>query len=213
MSGTPTPRQQQRERTRERVLEASLEVMAERGVAGLVLSEVASRVGLRQPSLYAYVASREALYDELFRRGMEQHAGTVRAALGDGAPGLAAVRRAMVATVRFAVEQPVLAQLLFQRVVPGFTPSAEAYAPSLEVAALVGGAVQEAVRRGELHRDAASRRGVDLLVALTAGVATLQVTNDPGSGFDEGRFAPLVHDALDLWQQRYGPRGGSTAPR
>src|ERR1041384_6647000 len=82
-----TPRERRRVQTREEILDAALQVMAEQGVAALNLTAVARRVGLRQPSLYQYFDSRNAVYDALFERGMHAHHAVLAAAVntaGDG---------------------------------------------------------------------------------------------------------------------------------
>lgn len=206
----PTPRERRRSQTRDEILDEALAVMTENGVAALNLTEVARRVGLRQPSLYQYFDSRTAVYDALFERGMNAHLAIVTAALGSGSEGWPAVRAAMTATLRFAAEHPTLAQLLFTRAVPGFVPSERAYAPSLRVAELVRAAVATSVERGELHPAAASERGVALLLAMVAGVASQQAANDPGRRFDEGRFTPLLDPALDMYGLYFDPRRPGT---
>jgi AcrR family transcriptional regulator len=117
---------------------------------------VAEAVHGGQPSLYQYFDSRTAVYDALFERGMQTHAAVIAAAVDASAPGWAAVRAAWRETLRFASEQPALAQLLFNRAVPGFVPSAPAYAPSLRSAVLMHAAMTAAVDRGELHPSAAT---------------------------------------------------------
>lgn len=201
-----TPRERRRTQTRDEILDAALAVMAEKGVAALNLTEVARRVGLRQPSLYQYFDSRTAVYDALFERGMKAHLAIMTAALAGAASGWSAVRAAMTATLRFATEHPPLAQLLFMRVVPGFVPSEHAYAPSLRVNELVRAAVAESVERGELHWSAATEQGVALLLTTVAGVASQQAANDPGAGFDEGRFTSLLGPALDMYGTYFDPQ-------
>ena len=204
-----TPSERRRRQTREEILDAALAVMTEQGVAALNLTEVARRVGLRQPSLYQYFGSRAAVYDALFERGMKAHHSTVAVAIGSAGPGWAAARAATTATLRFAAEQPVLAQFLFTRAVPGFTPSEQAYAPSLAVEELLSAAVAAAVDRGELHPEAASPRGVALLVAVTAGVGIQQAANDPDGGA-AGRFIPLLDPALDMYASYFDPTRPAT---
>jgi len=191
--------------TREEILDAALEVMSEEGVAALNLTEVARRVGLRQPSLYQYFDSKTAVYDALFSRGMRQHTAALRDAASAAGGGLAALRAAMIATVRFSVDNPVLSQLLFTRAVPGFTPSAEAYRPSLEAQELLQSELATAVQRNELHPEADSERGRGLLIALAAGVSSLQDANDPGAAFDDGRFTPLIEPALEMYASYFAP--------
>jgi AcrR family transcriptional regulator len=186
-----TPRQRHRQQTSEEILDAALGVMREEGVAGLNLTEVARRVGLRQPSVYQYFDSRTAVYDALFERGMQTHLEIVTAAIGAAPKGWAAVRSAMTSTLQFAGEQPELAQLLFTRAVPGFEPSPQAYAPSVRVYEIVHDAVEAAVELGELHPAAGSARGLALLFSLVAGVFSQQFANKPDSS--------LMDPALDMY--------------
>src|SRR5215212_4732313 len=73
----PSPaqrRQRNREEMRAAILEAARAVMREQGVAALSLREVARRVHMQAPSLYAYFPSKMALYDALFLLAVRRHA-------------------------------------------------------------------------------------------------------------------------------------------
>src|SRR3712207_9215212 len=74
MTGTvPVDRRhRRRQETIEQVLDVAVEVMADQGVAGLTLGEVARRMGIRPPSLYGYFDAKDALYDALFERGWRE---------------------------------------------------------------------------------------------------------------------------------------------
>jgi AcrR family transcriptional regulator len=204
-NGAVTPRERHRLQTREEILDAALAVMAEHGVAALNLTEVARRVGLRQPSLYQYFDSRTAVYDALFERGMRAHHEILTAAITGHGGGWAAVRVAIQETLRFAAAQPVLAQLLFTRAVPGFVPSDRAYAPSLRGYDLVRTAMATAAARAELHPAAASPDGIALLLAVVAGIASQRSANDPDSGFAESRLIALLDPALDMYAAYFSP--------
>lgn len=52
----------------EEVLSAALELMAERGIKGASLRELARRVGLSQPSLYHYFESKQELVGQIVER-------------------------------------------------------------------------------------------------------------------------------------------------
>ena len=58
------------ERTAERILDAAEELFAERGYTGTTLRDVATRVGVRPPSLYNHFASKDALYAAVLERGI-----------------------------------------------------------------------------------------------------------------------------------------------
>src|SRR4051812_28708543 len=101
--------------------------MAEEGVAGLSLGEIARRMGIRPPSLYGYFPSKHALYDALFARGwrllleaLESYEDTHPVAEDDLA---AILLRFGNEFVRWSVENLAYAQLLFWRPVPGYQPS------------------------------------------------------------------------------------------
>ncbi len=58
------------ERTAERILDAAEQSFAERGFEGTTLRDVASRAGLRTPSLYNHFAGKESLYAAVLERGI-----------------------------------------------------------------------------------------------------------------------------------------------
>src|SRR5436853_6529808 len=62
-------RHRHRVETIEEVLDHAVGIMAEDGVAGLSLGEIARRMEIRPPSLYVYFPSKHAMYDALFARG------------------------------------------------------------------------------------------------------------------------------------------------
>src|SRR4051812_49526103 len=72
-------RQRRRQESIEQVLDVAVAVMADQGVAGLTLGEVARRMGIRPPSLYVYFDGKHALYDALYERGWRQLVDTLRA--------------------------------------------------------------------------------------------------------------------------------------
>ena len=115
VEAVPDRRQRRRQETVEEVLDVAVAVMADQGVAGLTLGEVARRMGIRPPSLYGYVDSKNALYDALFERGWRE----LHAALaglrpdGSGADPVADLHAYGAAFVRWAVEHPAYAPLMF----------------------------------------------------------------------------------------------------
>src|SRR4051795_11895402 len=109
-------RQRRRLETIEEVLDHAAAIMAEEGVAGLSLGEIARRMGIRTPSLYVYFPSKHALYDALFARGWRELLATLRAYEGahaqdDDFEGV--ILAYGKEFVRWSVEHPAYAQLLF----------------------------------------------------------------------------------------------------
>jgi len=177
-----------RSTTIEEILAAALAIMATDGVGALTMAELARRVSMQPPSLYKYFPSLLAIYDALFRRGQQQNLDALEAGMESAAPGLAAVRAGMVAAGRWAVENPVMAQLLFWRPIPRYEPTPEAFGPAVRIVELLRAGLEDAAGRGELGRGAASdgarllhqtapadRR--DVRGCLPAGRATSGVTS------------------------------------
>jgi AcrR family transcriptional regulator len=188
MSVTPTRdrRAERREATRAEILEAAQEVMREHGVAGLSLRDLGQKVGMRAQSLYSYFDSKEAIYDALFAEGFRQYLDLRRAVPSTGDPR-ADFRAVCRLFLDFCLEDPARYQLLFQRTIPGFTPSPESYAPSVEGL--------ELTRRLLVEAGADDPADLDLFTALTTGLIDQQISNDPGGD----RWSRLLDDALDMF--------------
>src|SRR5688572_14993300 len=94
----PDRRARRRQETIDEIVQIAEDVMDERGVNGLSLSEIARRLGVQPPALYKYFESLAALYDELFRRGHLEHLRQVRDAMEAAEPGLDAVHAGLEAS-------------------------------------------------------------------------------------------------------------------
>ena len=124
-------RARRREATRAEILDAAWDLVREHGLAALSLRDLAARVGMRAPSLYQYFSSKHAIYDAMFGQGArEPSLASIRPA-HDRRPATA-LREIAHRMFEFTTSDPARAQLLFQRTIPGFEPSADAYAPAVE---------------------------------------------------------------------------------
>lgn len=201
-------RQRRRLATVEEVLDHAVRIMAEDGVAGLSLGEIARRMGIRPPSLYGYFPSKHALYDALFARGWrlllewmvlrEREHPPVGDDLGEI---LLVVARDFV---RWSIENVAYAQLLFWRPVPGYRPSEAAYEPAVE---LYG---QGYARLAQLQERGLIRADVDVELAhrdwtvLVSGVISQQLSNAPGEPFESGRFTTALPELAAMFATHYG---------
>jgi AcrR family transcriptional regulator len=204
----PDRRQLRRRETIELVLDTAVEVMADQGVAGLTLGEVARRMGIRPPSLYVYFDGKHALYDALFERGWRALSATMHethASFGDGDPVPQVLERS-AAFVRWAVEHPAYASLMFWRPVPGFVPSAAAYAPAVELAELSRNFVRHLRDRGALAADTDLDAAWVTYTAVLSGVISQQLSNAPDESFETGTFTRTLPDVVGMWLGHYGGR-------
>src|SRR5688572_26702972 len=127
-------RRRNREEVVTSILNAARAVMLAEGVGALNLQEVARRVGMRAPSLYEYFpGGKSALYDAIFRLGTELFAERIQHAMELSSDPWEQLGAAMEAYMTFATEHPELYQLVFERPVPGFVPSAESLEASRAV--------------------------------------------------------------------------------
>jgi AcrR family transcriptional regulator len=162
---------QRREIRTAEIVAAAWDLASAHGIGGLSLHALARELGIRQPSLYAYFDSKHALYDAMFADGNRQLLERLGALELPSDPR-AAVKTFMRAFANFALEEPARSNLLFQRPIPGFEPSAGSYA------------LAEAVlnRAADVLRVAGVKEqdDVDCFVAMVGGIVDAQLSNDPG---------------------------------
>jgi AcrR family transcriptional regulator len=218
VSTSPVPldrRQRRRQETITEVLDIAAEIMAEQGVAGLSVGEVARRMGIRTPSLYGYFPSKHALYDALFERGAQLVLDQVRAHGEsmdvDGRTLQQVLLDAAEVFVGWSIEHPAYTQLLFWRPVPGFTPSAEAYAPAVELVELTRAMFAMLQQRDLVRADAAVDDVHRDWTVLISGVISQQLSNAPQESFARGRFTRALPDLIDMFASYYGTRPRPTA--
>jgi AcrR family transcriptional regulator len=201
----PDRRTRRRQETIEEILDLAEEVMADQGVNGLTLSEVARRLGVQPPSLYKYFDSLPAVYDALFGRGQAAHLEVMRVAMAGAPAGLPALQAGLAASGRWCLANRALAELMFWRPVPRFEPSAGSMAPSFEMVHLQRRALADAVAAGQLNRDADSDEAVFAVSILVAGTIGQAIANEPTEPWGQGRFSPLLAKLLDLLPALYPP--------
>lgn len=185
-------RTERREATRTEILDAAWALARADGVAALSLRDVAKAVGMQPPSLYGYFTSKAAIYDALFADGyralLAEREGEVLPTTVD------AFKAGSRRWFAFATDDPARYQLLFQRTIPGFEPSAESMALAHEAlswaaAALAGIGVTDPA-------------ALDLYTALLTGLADQQISNDPGGD----RWGRLLDGAIDMFLAHVAPK-------
>lgn len=201
VSGKPTRdrRSERRQATIDEILAAAWQLARSEGLAGLSLRELAAGVGMRPQSLYSYFDSKNAIYDAMYAQGCRHFvAGQERWVLtGEARADLTTIGRYFV---EFCTDDPVRYQLLFQRTIPGFEPSAESFAISENGLA----AVQSHL--ASLGID--DPRATDLFTAIGTGLTDQQISNDPGGD----RWVRLIDDAMEMYLDFVTERSWSQEP-
>lgn len=183
-------RSERHQATRGEILATAWSLTAEKGLTGWSLRELAAAVGMRAPSLYVYFPAKDQIYDAMFGDSYRQ---LLERSLATPLPAEPRERlRAMaVSFFDFAEENPARLQLMFWRVIPGFEPSPDAYAPSLQVMNLA--------RESFAEIGVTDPAALDMMSALLTGLISQQTSNDPGGD----RWRRLLDDAVDMFAKFY----------
>jgi AcrR family transcriptional regulator len=196
------PRDRRAERyaaTRREILDAAWDLVRAEGLAALAMRELGARVGMRAQSLYAYFPSKFAIYDAMFAESNRELLRRM-SALASARDPVEALRERARLFMTFCAEDPGRYQLLFQRTIPGFEPSPQAYAPALEVLDSAGHALGAC--------GISDARAVDMWTAIISGLAAQQLANEPGGD----RWVRLTDEATNMFLAHHAPPPSRETP-
>jgi AcrR family transcriptional regulator len=179
-------REAKRVAARATIIDAAWELVGDEGLSGLSLRDLAKRAGITTPTVYTYFDSKHAIYDAMFGRAATEFSEWITAPYDNDDPRsllIAGVHR----FVEFCTCDVARYQLLFQRTIPGFEPTTEAFAPAVR-------ALEAAVERLALN-GVTDPRHIDMWTAWTTGLVDQQISNDPGGD----RWARLVEDFVSMF--------------
>lgn len=188
------------EATRAEILEAAWDLCRVEGLAGLSLRHLARRVGMQAPSLYSYFASKHAIYDAMFAQGRQEFADGRNDIVATGDP-LADLKLRLRYFVEFCTKDAARYQLLFQRTIPGFEPSPESFAVSVET-------LRE-MADWFAANGLGGQESLDLYTAIGNGLADQQISNDPGGD----RWLRLLDDAVEMFFNHVHTRTTKPKPK
>jgi AcrR family transcriptional regulator len=179
-------RDAKRRAAHESIVDAAWRLVRADGLAGLSLRELAKEAGITTPTVYAYFDSKFSIYDSMFRRAATEFTEWMTQPSAAANPD-AALAEGMHRFVAFCTSDVARYQLLFQRTIPGFEPSAEAYEPAQQALA--------AARQRLADAGIDDPRHLDIWTALNTGLVDQQVSNDPGGQ----RWSDLVDDVVTMF--------------
>src|SRR3954462_10360706 len=123
---------ERRAATRQEIVDAAWDVARKQGLAQLTLRDIATRIGMKAPSLYSHVDSKNAIYDAMFAQAWTQCREVMLEAVARCPSDAGGALRLMARTFfDFSVSDLARFQLMNQRTLPGFEPSPAAYEPAV----------------------------------------------------------------------------------
>ncbi len=173
---------------REALVQAALDMIGQRGLAGLAIAEIARVLGVSPAAPYRHFRDRNALIAEVARRGFERLASDLDAAWAGGRPDpVTAIERCGRAHLAFAKGDPAAYAAMFD---PGTDPATGSMDPAVQEASDAAFAVLRRAADAACARTRPGAPGRGRVVpaqmvalhvwSLTHGIATLFVT--PGTG-------------------------------
>jgi AcrR family transcriptional regulator len=194
-------RESRRRSAREAIVEAAWAAVREEGLAGLSLRDLARRAGITTPTVYAYFDSKDAIYDAMFGQAATEFAGRMTTQASAETDPSALLLSHVCRFVEFCTSDVPRYQLLFQRTIPGFEPSAESYAAAVRAL--------DATREVLALNGVTQPRHVDLWTALLSGLVDQQISNDPGGD----RWTRLIEDAVTMFLTHFSPAPATLTSR
>lgn len=188
--------QRNREAAKQAILEAARAIMREEGVAALSMQELARRMDMRAPSLYNYFSGKMEIYDTLFRLGFNLWGQIVEKAARESTGFQDEMNRIIEGYMTFALDNPELYQLCFERPVPGFVPSPESLAVSFGILSYSRGRVEQFMH--ELNTSLTSEQVINLVIAVSHGLTAMHLANEPHLPVGQGRFGSLIPAARSM---------------
>ena len=197
--------QRNREAATTAILDAARAIMREEGVAALSMQELARRMDMRAPSLYNYFNSKMDIYDALFRLGISMYDAHLQEALKASTDVHDEIRIAIESYMSFALANPELYQLCFERPVPGFVPSKESL--DLSFGVLEKSYTRVSKIKKQLDTKLSAQQLVNLVIATAHGVTAMHLANEPQLPIGQGRFGSLIPILLKVFETAMPVKG------
>ncbi|MBW2271640.1 MAG: TetR/AcrR family transcriptional regulator [Deltaproteobacteria bacterium] len=173
--------------TREKILDVAEQLIARHGMEGFQLKEVAARVGIRPPSIFAHFSGRDAIAEEVSDRLMER----IAEQFDDDHSGRPSevLCRWIRNVVRYLAENPAHIRLLLRDMGQVGFPQIHECPDSLELFDQIRTEFEALVKRGESEGEFRSVR----IPALIAQILGACISNLVWGGWDdEGNPIPGV---------------------
>ena len=173
---------------RQLLLDTASSLLAREGPDALTMRRIASEAGCSTSVLYTMFGGKAGIAEALWREGFTRLAAALDEATGaEPLQRLAAMGRAYRTT---ALANRSYYAVMFQRPIPGFEPSPEAYQESLKPLHALADTVADCIRAG-VFRAEDPMHIARVLWAATHGAVSLELAGYEGAVDAEHRFEDL----------------------
>jgi AcrR family transcriptional regulator len=178
-----------RQAVRRLVLDVASRLLEAEGPEALTMRRIAAEVGCSTSVLYTMFGGKSGVAEGLWREGFERLRQAMERVEADDPLGrLPALGHAYRSN---ALANRAYYAVMFQRPIPGFEPSAEAYADSLRPLHILVGAVADCLEAG-VFRAADPTHVATVLWAAAHGAVSLELAGYEGAADAEARFQDLL---------------------
>jgi AcrR family transcriptional regulator len=178
-----------RQAVRRLVLDVASRLLEAEGPDALTMRRIAAEAGCSTSVLYTMFGGKRGVAEGLWREGFDRLRQAMERADGDDPLArLAAIGQAYRVN---ALANRAYYAVMFQRPIPGFEPSAEAYAESLRPLHILVDAVAGCIAAG-IFRPADPAHVAGVLWAAAHGAVSLELAGHEGAVDAEARFQDLL---------------------
>lgn len=186
------------------ILDIAREIMREQGIAALNLNEVARRAGITTPALYTYFPGKMALYDALYRMGIQLFREAEEELWRTTQPDWERIRAWFELRLRLVEENPELYHMVFDDPIPGFVPTPQ----SMDEVRLIRDAavrgIGEVIAAGVIRPGLPAEEVTDLLFTMRRGIVAEHMGKHRRIEPPD-RFARLIPEVLALLWAAWRP--------
>jgi len=180
------PRQRRRDARLTQIVAEAWQLARRDGLPSISLRDLAERVDLRQPSLYAYFDSKLGLYDLMYADALGQLLAAAETELSPIDDPREALIEFVELCIRFSSADVVRHELVFERTIPGFKPSRQSHELLVQFRNIAAARLAAAGVHGQL--------ATDVFTGIVAGFAQQQVISQPGGD----RWLRLARPAMEM---------------
>jgi AcrR family transcriptional regulator len=154
------------------LLEAAGELLAAEGPAALTVRRIANAAGVSTMNVYSRFGGKDGVVDHLFIEGFRKLASCMSSAALTDDP-IADLAACGMGYRQFAIDNPTLYSVMFDRVVPDYVPTIDAQLIAVATLELLASRLERAMKAGVL-RHADPLQTAALVWATCHGVVSLE---------------------------------------